>query len=139
MLKSLSGKTMRNPTRKLHFPGSQRSEIAWYKVSTAITGIVFPNAREDPKVEPPNSGLQCSSGVDCRTPRWIYFLDPPRALGVGPNTSSQVACHSESHRSGRQLCLLVDEIGSWRAEVATGSELKLHIDLCTCAHVNVHL
>ena len=33
------------------------------------------------KVEPPNSGLQNSYGVDYRALRGIYVLDPPRALG----------------------------------------------------------
>ena len=33
----------------------------------------------------PNSGFQHPYGVDCRTPRWIYFLAPPRGLDrVGP-------------------------------------------------------
>ena len=37
------------------------------------------------KVDPPNTGLQYFYGVDCRTLRWIYFLDPPRGLGARQN------------------------------------------------------
>ena len=33
------------------------------------------------KVEPPNSGFYSSCGVDDRTLRGIYFLDPPRGVG----------------------------------------------------------
>ena len=40
-----------------------------------------PDPREDPKSRSPNFGMQYSYGVDCRTLRWIYFLDPPSGLG----------------------------------------------------------
>ena len=33
------------------------------------------------KVDPTNSGLQYSYGVDSRTLGWICFLDPPRGPG----------------------------------------------------------
>ena len=37
---------------------------------------------EDPKSRSPNSELNRSYGVDYRSLRWIYFLDPPRGLGM---------------------------------------------------------
>ena len=40
-----------------------------------------PTPGEDPRSRTLNSGLHCAYGVECRTLRWIYILDPPRALG----------------------------------------------------------
>ena len=42
----------------------------------------YPDPWEDPESRTPSSGLQNSYGVDYRTLRGIYFLDPPRGLGM---------------------------------------------------------
>ena len=44
-------------------------------------GKPVPDLLEDPKRRPPNSGLQYSYGVQYRTVRGGYFLDPPKGLG----------------------------------------------------------
>ena len=41
-------------------------------------GLAYPDRQEDPKSRSPDSELWYSYGVDYRTLRWIYFLDPPR-------------------------------------------------------------
>ena len=46
-----------------------------------LARVVCPDPRKDPKSTTPNSGLQNSHGVDFRTLRWMYFLDPLRGLG----------------------------------------------------------
>ena len=51
-------------------------------------GTVAHKQREDPESvsRSPNSGLDYSYGVEYRTPRWIYLLDPPKGPGKqGPS------------------------------------------------------
>ena len=60
----------------------RRHLMPWFskKPSWKVGGPVL-DPWEDPKSRCPNSGFQDSYGVDYRTLRGIYFLDPPRGLG----------------------------------------------------------
>ena len=48
--------------------------------STTRLQILAQNPGRIHQVEHANAGLQYSYGVDYGALRWIYFLDPPRAL-----------------------------------------------------------
>ena len=56
--------------------------VVFFGHTSSINPVAFQTPGRIQKGRSPNSGLNNSHGVEYRTLRWIYFVDPPRDLGL---------------------------------------------------------